>query len=289
MITTTPKVSIILPTFNRAHLLTRSIESILRQDYDNYELIIVNDGSKDETNELIHTYSNKIPSLQYIEHPKNLGASMARNTGLAYAKGVYIAFQDSDDEWMLGKLRKQVDIMDKLDDSVGIVFGDLIIIRNNTDQLFPAPKFTPSDGFIYDKAISYGIWGLGIQTTLIRRACFDDIGYFDEKLHRYIDLEFFIRLSRKYLFNYMNEPLVRWHTDGNNRITQNWGAQLEAQKLILNKYWEDIKKDQTVLAKHYHEIARTFYKLDNTEESTKYLQLALSLDNKLKNEGWKFE
>jgi len=93
-----PKVSVIIPTYNRAHLIGRAIQSVLNQTYQDFELIVVDDGSTDNTNEVIKEFSQKDKRILYIKHDKNKGGSAARNTGIKAARGEYIAFQDSDDE-----------------------------------------------------------------------------------------------------------------------------------------------------------------------------------------------
>jgi len=97
-------VSVILPTYNRAHLLDRSIKSVLKQTYENFELIVVNDGSSDEIERRVKEYQKLDKRIKYVKNDKNLGVSSARNIGIKIAKGEFIAFQDDDDEWLPLKL-----------------------------------------------------------------------------------------------------------------------------------------------------------------------------------------
>ena len=103
-----PTVSVIIPTYNRAHLVDRAIQSVLNQTYKDFELIIVDDGSTDNTEDIIKEFQKKDERIKYIRHEENRGGSAARNTGIKAAKGEYIAFLDSDDEWLPIKLGRQI-------------------------------------------------------------------------------------------------------------------------------------------------------------------------------------
>jgi len=100
-----PTVSVIIPTYNRAHLLDRAIRSVLDQTYQDFELIVVDDGSSDPTAEVIATFAD--PRIYYLRHEKNRGAAAARNTGIEASQGDYVAFLDSDCEWLPKKLLKE--------------------------------------------------------------------------------------------------------------------------------------------------------------------------------------
>ena len=106
-----PGISVIIPTYNRAHLISRSAKSVLAQTYPDFELIIVDDGSGDNTEEIIEALAD--PRIRYLRHESNRGVSAARNTGIRAARGDYIAFQDSDDEWLPQKLEKQLGLFEQ--------------------------------------------------------------------------------------------------------------------------------------------------------------------------------
>lgn len=102
----TPFVSIVIPTYNRARFLGRLVRSVLNQTYKNFEVIVADDASTDDTAEIIKTF--KDDRIRYIRHESNAGAAAARNTGIKASRGEYVAFQDSDDEWLPEKLEKQM-------------------------------------------------------------------------------------------------------------------------------------------------------------------------------------
>ena len=245
-----PTVSVIIPIYNRAHLVGRSIQSVLNQTYKDFEIIVVDDGSTDNTEDTIREFQKKDKRIKYIRRKKNKGSSAARNTGIKAAGGEYIAFQDSDDEWLPEKLKKQIDVFKNISSEVGIIYSDMWRIVGNKKKYFYSPEIMSEDKIIYEQSLDYRVANIGIQTALLKKKIFNKVGMFDEEFHRFIDLEFFIRLSKHYHFYHIKEPLVNYFYT-NNCISSNGKALIAAQKLILEKYFEDIKKNKKVLAKHY--------------------------------------
>ena len=117
-----PAVSVIIPTFNRAYCLRRSIDSVLAQTFTDFELIVVDDGSTDNTSALLETIGD--PRLRVLRHPTNKGVAGAINTGIRNAKAAIIALQDSDDEWVETKLEYQMEVMRTADDKLGVIYCD---------------------------------------------------------------------------------------------------------------------------------------------------------------------
>lgn len=276
LISNSPKVSVIIPTHNRAHLIGRSIQSVLNQTYQDFEIIVVDDGSTDNTREVIKEFQRKDKRINYTKHDKNKGGSAARNTGIKASRGEYIAFQDSDDEWLPEKLEKQIEVFKKEPAEVGIVYSDMWRITKNEKRYFYSPKIMPKDKIIYEQALDYGVSNIGIQTSLIKKEVFDKAGMFDEKFPRFIDLEFFIRLSKHYYFFHIEEPLVNYF-DADKGISSNPKTLITARKLILEKYFEDIKKNKETLAKHYIGICNSLYKSNEFEEAREYSQVILRM------------
>ena len=269
-----PRISVIIPTHNRAHLIGRSIQSVLNQTYQDFEIIVVDDGSIDNTKEVIREFQRKDKRIRYIKHDENKGGSAARNTGIRESKGKYIAFQDSDDEWLPEKLEKQIEVFKRQPAEVGIIYSDMWRITGNKKKYFYSPKIMPKDKIIYEQALDYGISNIGIQTSLIKKEVFDKAGMFDEKFPRFIDLEFFIRLSKYYYFFHIKEPLVNYF-DADKGISSNTKALITARKLILEKYFEDIKKDKKVLANHYLGLCTILCVNKEIEEGESYFVKAL--------------
>lgn len=204
-------VSVIIPTYNRAKFITQSIDSVLSQTYKNFEIIVVDDGSTDNTKETLIPYRDKI---RYI-YQRNHGASAARNTGIKHARGKYVAFLDSDDLWLPQKLEKQVRILDKNKD-IGLVYSNFSY-ADEVGKITKVMGYNPKkfiSGYIF-KEILLRKAGCGyLQTWLIRKSCFKEVGYLDEKFKMSEDRDIFVRITHRYNLYGISKPLtiVRQHT-----------------------------------------------------------------------------
>ncbi len=127
-----PKVSVIIITYNRAQLLRTAGQTVLDQTFQDFELLIVDDGSSDDTGNTIKSFND--PRVRYVKHAQNQGEGGARNTGMQHAKGEYIAFLDDDDEWLPNKLQLQVELLDSQPGQVGLVHSALINFCADTDE-----------------------------------------------------------------------------------------------------------------------------------------------------------
>lgn len=265
-----PKVSVILPAYNRAHLLERSVSSVLRQTYNDFELIIVDDASTDDTEKLVRGLSD--PRLRYIRHEKNQGVSAARNTGIADSKAAYIAFQDSDDEWVEDKLEKQVALMDQLPETVGIVYCDFI--RHTADgsaEYFPLSKIMPEDGLFFYRALAGEMPRIGPPAVLVRRECFEKVGYFDTRISWLEDWEWAVRVSRHYLLHHMDEALVHVYETPKSLMSISEGKAIEAHYHMFIKHFEEIKKNKRLLANRYYWFGSYYCKTKETGKGRPFL------------------
>ncbi|MGA1871247.1 MAG: glycosyltransferase family 2 protein [bacterium] len=197
-------VSVIIPTYNRAKLLDEAIKSVLEQTYKNFEIIVVDDCSTDNTEEIVKKI--KDTRIRYIRHEENHGGSAARNTGIKAAKGDYIAFHDSDDLWLPQKLEKQVDILINHKD-IALVYTNIIYIDNNGKYLkvgFEPTKFV--SGYAFKECLLADTPCL-LATWLIRKSCFDTLGYFDEDFQMAQGREMELKIARIYKIYGIKEPL----------------------------------------------------------------------------------
>ena len=237
-----PTVSVIIPTYNRAHLISRAIKSVLNQTYQDFEVIVVDDGSTDNTEEVIKEFQKKDERIKYVRHEKNKGGSAARNTGIKAAKGKYIAFLDSDDEWLSKKLQKQIAIYQKSEklDSKVLYTGIFYIDQSNgtTQQKIP----TKEGWIFYDLLFDNVVVG-GCSTVILPRRCIDVVGLFDEMLDSSQDLDMWLRLSRRYPFIAIKEPLTKVYIH-EKRITENARAKVRAREHIFEKFSEEIQKER---------------------------------------------
>lgn len=265
-------ISVILPTYNRASLLPRAIKSVLNQTYKNLELIIIDDHSTDNTKKIVGDFKDK--RIRYVRHKKNRGAAASRNTGIKLAKGEYIAFQDSDDEWLPKKLGKHIEIFKGLSKRYGVVYADCWIIEGSKKYLISS-KFDQKSGSI-KKDILKGNF-ITIQ-AVVRKSCFSNIGLFDEKLPRFQDWELWIRISKKYLFKYINEPLAVVYHQSKGSISNDMDALIKSAEMILEKHKEEIKKEKGLLSEYYFTICNMFFAKKDFENGKRYFRKAKTLN-----------
>lgn len=269
-----PTVSVIIPTYNRAHLIERSIRSVLDQTYQDFELIVVDDGSTDNTEEIVARFGDD--RLRYIRHNQSSGSPAApTNTGIKAARGEYIAVQDSDDEWLPGKLEKQMQVFNNASAEVGIVYTDMWrVSEDGKKEYYHSPRIMPEEGIIYRDALGYRVMCIGTGTLVIKKECFNKAGLFDEKLPMLIDTELLIRMSRCYYFYHIEEPLVNYFATASS-ISSSKEADITARKLILERYFEDIRKDKKILARHYFDIGFLFCANGEGKPARSYLIKAI--------------
>lgn len=248
-----PTVSVIMPTYNREYVLGRAIQSVLDQTYQDFELIIVDDGSTDNTEKLVKSFNSE--KISYIRQRENKGPAAARNTAIQQAKGDYIAFQDSDDEWVPEKLAKQMRAFETAPPEVGIVYTGWCTVINNKKEYFLPAGVTPKDGNLFSNLLRRSL--VGTPEALVKRECFERAGMFDEALSSIEDWELFLRMSRYYHFKYIDEPLVIKY-DQPDSISANQSVRIKAFERMIEIYFEDIKQDNRILAYYYFRLGNYF-------------------------------
>jgi len=237
-------VSVIIPTYNRAAFVCEAINSVFSQTFKDYEVIIVDDGSTDNTKEVLNSYCRNI---KYV-FQENQGASAARNTGLKQSKGNYIAFLDSDDMWLPSKLQKQVNILDR-HENVGLVYSNIAYCDElgNIQSVASKSKMFLS-GYLFKEVLLRKVMCGYPPTWLIRKTCFDAIGYFDTSLKMSEDRDFSVRIAKQYKIFGIIEPLtlVRQH-DPNFRLGRSPAREREYYYFrFLDKLFRDNKDDPTI-------------------------------------------
>lgn len=195
------KVSVIVPTFNRAAFLKETINSVLEQSYQDFELIVVDDGSTDLTREVIQGY--QVPKLIYI-YQENQGVSAARNKGIQTAQGEYFAFLDSDDLWVRDKLQTQVVWMEAHPE-VPACYTDEIWIRREK-RVNPMKKHQKYSGWIFDKCLPLCI--ISPSSILMRQELFHKVGFFDETLPVCEDYDLWLRITKDHPIHFIPRPLI---------------------------------------------------------------------------------
>jgi glycosyltransferase involved in cell wall biosynthesis len=190
----TPLVSVILPVLNRAQLLASSAGSVLAQDYRNLELIIVDDGSEDDLEAAARALED--PRVRYLRRPINGGPAAARNTGIEAASGELIAFQDSDDQWLPGKLSHQVQALLAAGSKTVLAYTDVERSAEGRRIVYPGERLRRKSGDLHAEAVHSGILFAYTQAWLVRRSALLQAGLFDPSFRRWEDWELCIRLSQ---------------------------------------------------------------------------------------------
>jgi GT2 family glycosyltransferase len=204
---TSPLVSVIVPAYNASQTIRETIDSILAQTLTDFELIIVDDGSTDDTAFIISGFTDE--RIQYFYQPNN-ERSAARNQGITLAKASYIAFIDADDLWLPGKLERQVALLKKKPE-LGLVYCDVFHFDGHTgENIFRysqeaklhhgrvAWQFLLNENFIQS------------PTPIVRKEVLQDVGLFDPDLIPVEDWDMWFRIARKYPINFVNQPLARY-------------------------------------------------------------------------------
>lgn len=279
-----PKVTVIIPTYNRAHLIKDAVESVLNQTYQNFELIVIDDGSTDNTKEFLRGYKDK---LRYL-YQENQGRSAARNYGINLAKGEFIAFLDSDDIWFPDKLARQVPILESAPSNVVLVHGYKCIIDKNLQpipgwelklrNLYALAERGEETYFNYLKSPC-----IFTSTILVKKKILLEINGYDVSIQGREDLDLYLRLlMRNYRFAFISEPPLikyRWHENNTHEISCNF-SYLQVYEKHLNECIKLGVNHRIYKAKKllYKALAKTHYRLGNYHQSRDYWQKAFIKD-----------
>ena len=230
------KVSIIVPTYNRAHLVTQTIDSILAQTVKDFELIVVDNESTDNTEEVIKSYTDR--RIRYFRHQNNGLVAVNRNYGISEANGEYIAFCDDDDLWMPEKLERQIRLLD-LNKELGLVYSDSYIMDENGNLERHSLRSSSRllRGNVFDKLFQSNF--IPMLTVIIRREVLSKVGGFDPKYVIAQDYDLWLRIAERYPIDFIEEPLAKYRIHGggvsrDRELAINEGFQ-------LTEYWLEKK------------------------------------------------
>lgn len=237
------KVSVIIPTRNRAELLTRALNSALRQTYPNFEIIIIDDASEDHTGAVVQSFKDE--RLRYILLKKNMGAAAARNAGIEQAEGEYVAFLDSDDQWLPEKLAHQVAAMDNLNSRVGIVYCMTERIYGSRHYLIPSPDIKRR-GDLYRNMV-LGYYNVPTPAALVRKECFDRCGVFDPHLAALEEWDMWLRISKYFLFEFIEKTLVFSYFTPQSLSTDRLLFAESVRKILTKHYGEYIRRPDALI------------------------------------------
>jgi len=246
------KVSVIIPTYNRADTLHLAIKSVLNQTFQDFEIIIVDDASKDNTQEIIRDFNDK--RIKYIYHELNKGEAAARNTGVKNSSGEYIAFLDDDDEWLPEKLDMQVCILENSPLQVGCVHTAYLIIDKSNGMILDIGQPNVRGNLFRELLIGNYI---GPSAVLLRRKCFEEVGLFDEDLPYCVDYDMWIRMAEKFDFEYIKEPLFKYYHHG-DKMSARLELVIAGREKILRKYSQLFMLDRKTYGRRYLELGMLY-------------------------------
>jgi len=249
-------VSTVIPTYNRVGLIERAIHSVLSQTYPDLEVIIVDDGSTDDTWDRIKKLKEVDHRIKYIRHDSNRGSQAARNTGVQAAKGEYIAFLDSDNEWLPRKLETQMALFLEGSDSLGVVYCGYSRVATSGDVLSHyAPQYR---GLVYKQTLVD--WLTDTSTIVVRKHILENIHGFDEKVLAYQEWDLCIRLARECEFDFVPECLTIYHEHALPSISKDHLRDACGYLGVVDAYREEILREcgRSTLSEHYLKTGRLF-------------------------------
>jgi glycosyltransferase involved in cell wall biosynthesis len=225
---------VIIPAFNREDVIERAVASVCRQSFTDLEIIVIDDGSTDNTEGIVRSIRDE--RIRYLRFRGNRGSAAARNEGLKVAGGKYVAFLDSDDEWLPAKIEKQVALMETLDDQWGICQTGAQIIADGLPKQPFIPRVIES-GEVY-RPLIFGKVPFLTPTLMFRKTILPQVGLFDERLRRGQDLEFLLRVFARCKMAVVSEPLAVVHLDTGKRLSHHV---VRSRLLILEKHESEVR------------------------------------------------
>ena len=273
------KISVIIPTYNRKKTLARAIQSVMNQSLSPFEILIIDDGSNDGTEEWV---KENFQNIKYI-YQNNRGVSSARNIGVENANGDWVAFLDSDDEWLSNKLHEQV-IAIESNPKIKFFHTNEIWIRNGV-RVNQMKKHKKYGGYIFEKCLD--ICRVSPSSVLIQKEVFDNIGVFDESLRVCEDYDLWLRITSKYPVVFLDVPLIYkygGHADQLSKVNDGIESyRIQSLEKIINSGF--LSDEQKVLAvnalvnkmKIYSKGLKKRKKLDALQDIKKNIQYWINM------------
>jgi len=268
-----PSCSVIIATYNRDHLIGRAVRSVLAQTYDDFELIVVDDASVDDTEEVVASYCDD--RIVYVRREENGGPSAAWNTGIRQARGKYVSFLDDDDEYhpeFLEETHRRFEAAPERVGFMGCGIRQIDTTRGNavvTDKI-PSMHRSSSPGEAYLcflRAIPFGTgWGV-----TVRHACFSSVGLFDEELQAENDRDFLIRLAHDFDFEIIPIVLTRHYIHSGPKVTIYSSRTAQAYEHMLRKHVQTLRAHPSLWAGWHYKTGWLYYHSGNRIRGKQFL------------------
>lgn len=260
MMESQPLISVVIPTYNRADKIEASIKSVQAQTYKNWEIIVSDDGSKDNTKEVVGRLIAQDNRIRLTSREKNAGAQAARNDGIKAAKGEWIAFLDSDDQWLPDSLERRMTIA--LRDNVPVVHSNAFIIHPGKEkEIYRVPALS---GWVHKKVLLGE--GPMFPCLLVKKSALEEIGYLDENIPSYQEWDTAIRLAKLFPFGFEPEPTFIYDYRTQNAISRDATRAGRGYEKIVYKHLSDVISKAGFEALWYHMgIAAGWYLKGNSK------------------------
>lgn len=261
-----PLVSVVIPAFNRAHTIEAAVKSVQEQTYRNWEIIVSDDGSTDETQSVVERLSKNDPRVHYVKHHPNRGAQSARNNGIRATKGEWVAFLDSDDQWLPDSLKMRMD--PALSKGCSVVYSNgYILFEDKRQELYQVSDISkdPYKGVLSKE-------GPMFPTLIVKKDALEKIGYLDETAIAYQEWNTSIRLAKFCAFCFVKEPTFIYDYRTPGAISRSHARNAKAYVDIVNIfYWEMFKHVGTEgLVYHYERISDWYRQANDSVNAQKY-------------------
>jgi len=267
-------VSVIIPTYNRVIYIAVAIHSVLNQTYQNFEILVVDDGSTDETPRAVTAFESEKIRYFYRDHQ---GIALSLNFGINHSRGRYIARLDSDDIFFPGKLERQVQLLEA-NPEVDLVYTQVYNMTEDGEILCPYPEAhtLPSEPLRTLRRFLFA----PSQSIMFRRECVEKAGAFDRNFVIASDWDFLIRMAQVSKFAYINEPLVKVRKHA-GMITRNGIQNIKHIIAVLEKHREllSLGEGYRWMSPHYYMLNREYFFIENYELAQSAFQRALSLSS----------
>jgi len=264
-------VSVVIPTHNRAHLLGRAVSSVLGQSYGNFELIVVDDASTDNTADVIRDFHDE--RIRYLRHDSNLGAPAARNTGITNARGYYIGLLDDDDKWHPQKLEKQIRKFTEVSERTGLVYCGHEV-RSQDGALLRT--YFPQERGNLQVRLLLGTT-IGSPTPLILKSCFSKTSLFDVNLKSCQDWDMWKRISEHYDFDFVPEVLAIVYEHG-RQISSDFSSMIPGRTRMVEKHLSEFRRHPEILVIHLKRIGKMHCINGTWKEAIHWFFEALKVD-----------
>ena len=259
------KVSVVIPVQDREGKIIRSVKSALNQTYKNIEVIVVDDGSKDRTYQIASSIKDK--RVRVIALENRYGVSKARNVGIKKSEGEFIAFLDSDDEWVKDKIEKQISYIRDYKRRIDIVDCDWYVIdeKNNVELT------KRQDGPTSEKKLLAFKHICSPPTVVARRNALKEVGAFDENISTAEDADLWVRLSQKYEFGHVPEALVKVYRGHRRRLGRNLESFLRGHIRFYVKHRDKYEGEDKIKAKFFEVLSRKLISMDEPVKGRQYI------------------